>query len=189
MLPPPDARKKSLLPVMVLVPLPKAIWLVEMLPPIPPPEPLDAAVIRPWASTVMSALVYDPGVTAVSARSMVPETVMVPPSRPVPAVMLWTVPLPPPPPAAVSVAVPLPLSVSMRLGTETIRSLTLAMSGEPSDSRILMESPSGDLPEKNSAMPPYRVACYLMVLKRPGIRPERPRWNQPRRCVGCRSRR
>ena len=35
---------------------------------------------------------YDPAVTAVFARSMVPVVVMVPPLRPVPAVMLVTVP-------------------------------------------------------------------------------------------------
>ena len=35
-----------------------------------------------------------PGVTAVLARSIVPELVIVPPFRPVPAVMLVTVPLP-----------------------------------------------------------------------------------------------
>ena len=39
-----EARKKSLLPVMVSVPLPKAIWLVEMLPPIPLPPPPETVV-------------------------------------------------------------------------------------------------------------------------------------------------
>ena len=35
----------------------------------PDPDPLDAAVIRPCASTVRSVFVYDPGVTAVLGRS------------------------------------------------------------------------------------------------------------------------
>ena len=58
----------------------------------PPEVPLAAAVIRPCASTVILALVYEPAVTAVFARAIVPELVIVPPDNPVPAVMLVTVP-------------------------------------------------------------------------------------------------
>mgnify|MGYP003151744967 CR=1 FL=1 len=42
-----------------------------------------------------SVFVYDPAITSVSAKSIVPLVVIVPPSRPVPAVTLVTVPLPP----------------------------------------------------------------------------------------------
>ena len=56
---------------------------------VPLPDPVDAAVSRPWASTVMFAFVYDPGVTAVLAS----ETVLLvlrspPPLNPVPAVIV-----------------------------------------------------------------------------------------------------
>ena len=40
------------------------------------------------------AAVYTPAVTAVSAKSIVPAAVIVPPSKPVPAVTLVTVPAP-----------------------------------------------------------------------------------------------
>lgn len=40
----------------------------------------------------MLALVYEAGVTAVLAKATVPEVVIVPPVKPVPAVMLVTVP-------------------------------------------------------------------------------------------------
>ncbi len=40
----------------------------------PPPDPLDAAVIRPFESTVMFAFVYEPAVTAVFANVPVPVT-------------------------------------------------------------------------------------------------------------------
>jgi hypothetical protein len=53
----------------------------------PPPDPLEASVIRPFASTVMLAFVYAPGVTPVLARVAVadpgPEAV----TSPVSAVM------------------------------------------------------------------------------------------------------
>ena len=44
--------------------------LAERLP--PPPEPFEAEVIRPSASTVISAFVYAPAVTAVAASSLAP---------------------------------------------------------------------------------------------------------------------
>jgi hypothetical protein len=67
-----------------------ATWVVV---PITEPEPLDAAVIRPWASTVKLVDVYEPAVTAVFARAMVPLVVIAPPDSPVPAVMDVTVPV------------------------------------------------------------------------------------------------
>lgn len=73
----------------------------EVTVPPPPPEPLAAAVIRPWASTVMLAAVYVPAVTAVSANAIVPEVVMGPPVKPVPVATEVTVPLPPPPAALI----------------------------------------------------------------------------------------
>ncbi len=63
------------LPTDVTVPLP------------PPPEPFAAAVNLPCASTVIFALVYDPAVTAVLARAIVPMLVITPPLKPVPAVI------------------------------------------------------------------------------------------------------
>ena len=62
--------------------------------PLPPP-PLDADVMRPCESTVMFALVYVPGDTAVFASAIVPDVVIVPPERPVPALTDVTVPVPP----------------------------------------------------------------------------------------------
>jgi hypothetical protein len=56
-----------------------------MLPPL-------AAVRRPWASTVRFARTYAPGATVVFASPMVPAPVIVPPERPVPAVIEVTVP-------------------------------------------------------------------------------------------------
>ena len=55
-----------------------------------PPLPLAAAVIWPCALTVMLADVYDPGVTEVLANEIVPLVVIVPPLKPVPAVILVT---------------------------------------------------------------------------------------------------
>ena len=91
------------------IPLPTAVWpntplSVVMLPAavtcakvgVVPPVPLAAAVMRPWASTVMLALVYEPAVTVVAAKLIVPDVVIVPPFKPVPAVMLVTVPEPEP---------------------------------------------------------------------------------------------
>jgi hypothetical protein len=49
--------------------------------------PLEAAVKRPWASTVKEPRVYEPGVTAVFAKLTVPVEVIVPPVKPVPAVI------------------------------------------------------------------------------------------------------
>jgi hypothetical protein len=59
--------------------------------PLPPADPLLAAVIRPWASTVIDACVYEPAVTAVLARFNVaddPSDTAPPPDKPVPAVMV-----------------------------------------------------------------------------------------------------
>ena len=67
----------------------------------PPAVPFDAAVILPWASTVIFALVYEPAVTAVFARLIVPVVVIVPPVKPVPVATLVTVPDPVPAPIAV----------------------------------------------------------------------------------------
>ena len=50
-------------------------------------------MIRPCASTVIFAEVYEPAATAVSARAIVPVLVIVPPVSPVPTVMLVTLPL------------------------------------------------------------------------------------------------
>ena len=50
----------------------------------PPGDPFEAAVMRPWASTVRLVLVYKPGVTAVSASAIVPVEVIGPPVSPVP---------------------------------------------------------------------------------------------------------
>jgi hypothetical protein len=47
---------------------------------------------------VREAFVYDPGVTAVLAREIVPEEVIGPPVKPVPVEIEVTVPVPPPPP-------------------------------------------------------------------------------------------
>ena len=44
----------------------------------------------------MLALVYTPAVTVVAAKLIVPDVVIVPPFKPVPAVMLVTVPEPEP---------------------------------------------------------------------------------------------
>jgi hypothetical protein len=70
--------------------------------------PLLAAVRRPWASTVIDAKVYGPGVTDVFASAIVPVVVIVPPVNPVPAVIEVTPP--PPPPVAVIVIFPVELS-------------------------------------------------------------------------------
>lgn len=67
----------------------------EVTVPPPPPEPLAAAVMRPWASTVMLAAVYVPAVTAVFAKAIVPLVVIGPPVRPVPVATEVTVPVPP----------------------------------------------------------------------------------------------
>lgn len=65
----------------------------EVTVPLPSP-PLAAAVIRPWASTVMLAAVYAPGVTAVFAKSIVPLVVIGPPVKPTPVATEVTVPVP-----------------------------------------------------------------------------------------------
>jgi hypothetical protein len=59
----------------------------------PPAVPLEAAVILPCASTVKLVLVYEPAVTAVLASATVPDVVIVPPDKPVPAVIDVTVPV------------------------------------------------------------------------------------------------
>lgn len=66
----------------------------------PPPLPLDAAVIRPFESTVMDARVYEPGVTAVGARVAAKLPVPLPVTSPV-RVMVWS-------PVLVPLDVPLP---------------------------------------------------------------------------------
>jgi len=48
---------------------------------------------RPWASTSTVAFVYNPAVTVVSERAIVPEVVMGPPVNPVPVLTEVTVPL------------------------------------------------------------------------------------------------
>jgi hypothetical protein len=55
--------------------------------------PEEAAVRRPCASTVNEVFVYEPAVTAVFARAMVPVLVMGPPVKPVPVATFVTVPL------------------------------------------------------------------------------------------------
>ena len=55
--------------------------------------PLPAAVRRPWSSTVKDALVYEPAVTAVSVRAMIPLVRMGPPESPAPVSTQVTVPL------------------------------------------------------------------------------------------------
>ena len=54
----------------------------------PPAAPFDAKVILPCWSTVIFAFVYAPGATAVAAKSIVPVVVIVPPFKPIPAVIL-----------------------------------------------------------------------------------------------------
>ena len=66
----------------------------EVTVPPPPPVPLAAAVMRPWASTVMLAAVYVPAVTAVLANEIVPLVVIGPPVKPVPVATEVTVPEP-----------------------------------------------------------------------------------------------
>ena len=58
-----------------------------------PPDPFVALVIRPWASTVIVALVYVLGVTVVLERAIVPDVVMGPPVNPVPVLTEVTVPV------------------------------------------------------------------------------------------------
>ena len=70
---------------------PEAVTLIEY--GLPPELPFVAEVILPCASTVISALVYDPAVTAVLSRLIVPDAVIGPPLRPVPVEILVTVPL------------------------------------------------------------------------------------------------
>ena len=60
--------------------------------------PDAAKVTRPNASTEIEGLLYEPGVTVVGARLIVPEDVIGPPVRPLPVLTEVTVPLPPPPP-------------------------------------------------------------------------------------------
>ena len=50
----------------------------------PPGDPFEAAVMRPWASTIRLVLVYEPGVTVVLASAIVPVDVIGPPVIPVP---------------------------------------------------------------------------------------------------------
>ena len=66
--------------------------LKEVTPPLLPPDPFDAAVMRPCASTVMFVFVYDPATTVVFARDIVPVVVIVPPVKPVPVATEVTVP-------------------------------------------------------------------------------------------------
>ena len=56
----------------------------------PPAVPFEAAVMRPWASTVKLVLVYEPATTAVSANAMVPTEVIGPPVSPVPVLIKVT---------------------------------------------------------------------------------------------------
>ena len=55
----------------VTAPVPPTGEMVTLVPAMievtPPADPLDAEVKRPWASTVISALVYAPSVTPVAA--------------------------------------------------------------------------------------------------------------------------
>ena len=62
----------------------------------PPGKPLLAAVILPWASTVMLAFVYDAAPTVVFARLRVTVPLVPPPDKPVPAVTPVIVPEPAP---------------------------------------------------------------------------------------------
>jgi hypothetical protein len=55
-------------------------------------HPLLASVRRPWASTVIAVLVYEPAVTAVFVRAIVPVVRMGPPVSPTPVATLVTVP-------------------------------------------------------------------------------------------------
>ncbi len=55
----------------------------------PPPEPLEAAVILPFASTVTFALVYEPAVTPEFARVVAKLPVPLPVTSPV-SVMFWS---------------------------------------------------------------------------------------------------
>ena len=55
--------------------------------PPPPPEPLLAAVIRPLASTVMLALVYEPADTPLLAKVATAPDVVTSPERFTPAVV------------------------------------------------------------------------------------------------------
>ena len=118
--PTPSVPPKEVFPEKVL--FPAAVWVVVksakfwVAEPVPPlatgsvpvtPEvkmmaaPSPAAVIRPCASTIMVARVYDPAVTAVLASERVPVVVTGPPVRPVPVATLVTEPLPLPVPTKV----------------------------------------------------------------------------------------
>ena len=82
-------------PVAVMPPLGEVSRPEPAVTDVTPPEvPLAALVSLPWASTVMLALVYAPGVTAVLAREMVPVVVTGPPVSPVPVATEVTVPVP-----------------------------------------------------------------------------------------------
>ena len=67
--------------------------------------PVEAKVIRPVASTTISAFVYDPGITVVFSREIVPTVVIGPPVKPVPVEMKVT---PPPPPPLMGIQTRLP---------------------------------------------------------------------------------
>ena len=82
------SQKKLLSPLTADVPVQNAAWPAKPVPVIPPDEPLEAAVIRPFASTVRLALVYEPGVTAVFARVVVMEVEPEPVTSP-DSVIVW----------------------------------------------------------------------------------------------------
>ena len=82
-----------------------------------PISPLAATVILPCWSTVMLAFVYVPGATVVAAKSIVPVVVIVPPFKPVPAVILVIAVFHVLSPLKNSVAIPLPAeSEAVRIG-------------------------------------------------------------------------
>jgi hypothetical protein len=59
----------------------------------PGAAPEEAEVMRPCWSITRLAYVYDPEVTPVSDKAIVPAEVIIPPVNPVPAVTAVTVPL------------------------------------------------------------------------------------------------
>jgi hypothetical protein len=79
----------DMVPVVVIVPPDRPVPAVMLV----TADPLDAAVNLPCASTVTFESVYDPGVTAVFAREIVPVVVIGPPESPVPVATFVTVPL------------------------------------------------------------------------------------------------
>jgi hypothetical protein len=107
-------------------PVPSALTMpLSVVPDVPlisPPDPLDAAVTRPFASTVMDARVYVPAVTPLFASVAANEPVPEPVTSPV-RVIVWSpvfVPDVVPATDAVPVTVSAPLPPFVRVTPETV---------------------------------------------------------------------